>query len=64
VEIYRRLVEWIGARGRNVLVYLCMENPKVWDKVFGFIPGEGGPSLSDLLDARAGIKSPRSETGG
>jgi spore photoproduct lyase len=61
VEIYRQMVAWIAARAPQVLVYLCMENSAVWRQVFGFIPGEGCPSLTELLDGRVGIKSPRSE---
>jgi spore photoproduct lyase len=58
VEIYSRLLEWIQKRGPGVLVYFCMENPAVWRKVFGFIPGAGRPSLAEMLDSRVGIKSP------
>jgi spore photoproduct lyase len=52
VEIYSRLLEWIKIRGAGVLVYLCMENPAVWKKVFGFVPGQGQPSLAEMLDER------------
>lgn len=53
VEIYRKMLQWIKTYGNDVLVYLCMENPSVWEKVFGFIPGEGHPSLTEMLDQRA-----------
>ena len=58
VALYRRMVEWIEAWGRGVLVYLCMENPAVWRQVFGFIPGEDRPTLAEMLDERVGLKSP------
>jgi hypothetical protein len=29
-----------------------MENSSVWDKVCGFIPGEGYPTLTEMLDQR------------
>lgn len=61
VEIYRQMVAWIAARAPQVLVYLCMENSAVWRQVFGFTPGEGCPSLAELLDGRVGIESPRSD---
>ncbi len=36
VEIYRRMVRWIHeSAGDHVPVYLCMEKPDVWAKVFG-----------------------------
>jgi spore photoproduct lyase len=52
VEIYRRMLQWIKGYGGNFPVYLCMENSSVWKKVFGFIPGEDGPTLSRMLDQR------------
>jgi spore photoproduct lyase len=52
VEMYRRLVGWIREHAPEALIYLCMENPLVWKKVFGFIPGEGYPTLTEMLDAR------------
>jgi spore photoproduct lyase len=52
VEIYRRMLQWIRRYENHFPVYLCMENPSVWKKVFGFIPGEDGPSLSRMLDQR------------
>ncbi|MBI5586721.1 MAG: radical SAM protein [Deltaproteobacteria bacterium] len=58
VDMYSRLLEWLAERGAGAMVYLCMENPAVWRKVFGFVPGEGHPSLSEMLDSRTGIKSP------
>ncbi len=36
VEIYSRMIGWINAAGNGVVpVYLCMEKPDVWLKVFG-----------------------------
>lgn len=52
VNVYSRMLQWIRTWGKEVPVYLCMENPSVWEKVFGFIPGEGHPSLTDMLDQR------------
>lgn len=52
VEIYQKMLEWIRAYGGNVLVYFCMENPSVWEKVFGFIPGENAPALPEMLDQK------------
>ena len=58
VEMYRRMVGWIQAYTKEAMVYLCMESPVVWKKVFGFIPGEGHPTLAEMLDGRVGMKSP------
>jgi spore photoproduct lyase len=58
VEMYRRMVGWIRDYVPEAMVYLCMESPVVWKKVFGFIPGEGHPTLAEMLDGRVNIKSP------
>lgn len=52
VDIYRKMLHWIRVHGREITVYLCMENPSVWQKVFGFIPGVEHPTLSEMLDQR------------
>jgi|LQYC01.1.fsa_nt_gi hypothetical protein len=38
VEMYRKIVGWIRAYDPKQFIYLCMESPEVWDKVFGFHP--------------------------
>jgi spore photoproduct lyase len=57
VEMYRRMADWIRGYAKETMVYLCMESPVVWKKVFGFIPGEGHPTLAEMLDSRV-EKSP------
>jgi spore photoproduct lyase len=52
VEIYKKLLGWIKEFGKEVPVYFCMENPSVWEKVFGFIPGIEVPTLKEMLDHR------------
>jgi len=52
VEIYRNMLKWIKAQGEDIPVYLCMENPSVWKKVFGFVPGLEAPTLTEMLDRR------------
>jgi spore photoproduct lyase len=52
VEIYQKLLGWLRESGKEIPVYLCMENPSVWKKVFGFIPGVGVPTLKEMLDQR------------
>lgn len=52
VDIYRKMVQWIKGRGKEIPVYLCMENPSVWEKVFGIIPGVDHPTLTEILDQR------------
>lgn len=55
VEMYGRLREWLSRAAPGVPVYLCMESPRIWQEVFGFIPQ--GESLSRLLDGRV-LSSP------
>ena len=52
IEVYRKMVQWIRAHGKEITVYLCMENSSVWDKVFGFVPGENCSTLTEILDQR------------
>jgi spore photoproduct lyase len=52
VEIYRNMLGWLREGGKEIPVYLCMENPSVWKKVFGFIPGVEVPTLKEMLDQR------------
>ena len=48
IEMYSRLREWITRQAPEVLIYLCMESPSVWEAVFGFVPAKG--ELARLLD--------------
>jgi spore photoproduct lyase len=48
--MYRRMVEWIGARAPDAVVYLCMESPEVWKDVFGWSP-RGVAEVAERLDA-------------
>jgi|UniRef100_A0A7C5ES28 spore photoproduct lyase len=50
VEMYGRLKEWLEEALPGVMVYLCMESPRVWREVFGYAPE--GEELSRLLDRR------------
>jgi spore photoproduct lyase len=50
IEMYAAMLEWLRACAPDVLVYLCMESPAVWEKVFGFTPVEG--ELSRRLDEK------------
>jgi len=35
IDIYRKMVSWIRSHDKLVYVYLCMESPAVWERVFG-----------------------------
>ena len=48
IHVYRKILSWIREYAPNVVVYLCMELPDVWEKVFGFIPDKG--KLKEMLD--------------
>ncbi len=50
VEMYRYLSAQIKAADPEACIYLCMENPRVWQEVFGFDPGPKG--LIEMLNQR------------
>lgn len=50
VEMYACMREWLSQAAPEAFLYLCMENPRVWQEVFGFTPSEN--RLSQLLDGR------------
>ena len=50
VGMYRHLLEAIRRADPEACVYMCMENPRVWQEVFGYDPG--GPGLVRMLDRR------------
>jgi spore photoproduct lyase len=51
VRMYRRIRSWIEAAAPGVPIYLCMETPEVWVKVFG-APPLPDHALGALLAAR------------
>ncbi|MCX8012064.1 MAG: hypothetical protein N3A64_02770 [Desulfobacterota bacterium] len=38
VRMYQKMVSWIKEYNPEQFIYLCMESPEVWEKVFGFTP--------------------------
>lgn len=40
VKIYQHMLRQIAAISEKIPVYLCMESPEVWQKVFGKLPGQ------------------------
>jgi spore photoproduct lyase len=50
IHVYKKMLKWIRDFSPDVLVYLCMERPEIWEKVFGFVP-KGG-QLKKMLDER------------
>jgi spore photoproduct lyase len=38
VAVYRRVAAWLREAAPGVLIYLCMEPPEVWERVFGYPP--------------------------
>ena len=49
IELYKKIVSFIRKRSKIVPLYFCMENRKVWKKVFNFAP-ENNFQLSKYLD--------------
>jgi len=41
IDIYQKMVKWIRTKDPQVPIYLCMESPEVWKKVFGRMPFKG-----------------------
>ena len=38
IEMYRKMVEWLRQGNPDLFIYLCMESPEVWERVFGWAP--------------------------
>jgi len=38
IAMYQKIVGWIKEYNPRQFIYLCMESPEVWEKVFGFAP--------------------------
>jgi spore photoproduct lyase len=51
LELYGRLREWLEQVFPGVELYLCMESPRIWQKVFAASPTEA--ELAARLDKRA-----------
>ena len=49
IELYKDIVKYIKKRSKTTPLYFCMENNKVWKKVFGYSPKDS-EDLSDFLD--------------
>ncbi len=49
IELYKKIVSYIRKRSKIVPLYFCMENEKVWKKVFGYAP-KNNFELSKFLD--------------
>jgi spore photoproduct lyase len=48
VALYRRLERWLREAAPEVPLYMCMESPAVWERVFGAPPPEA-PALAQRL---------------
>jgi len=47
--LYKKIVSYIRKRSKIVPLYFCMENQKVWKRVFGYAP-KNNLELSKFLD--------------
>jgi spore photoproduct lyase len=56
VKMYRRMLEWLRQIDDRMPVYMCMEAPGVWDKVFGESPTDR--ALAQRLTARQLVAAP------
>jgi spore photoproduct lyase len=38
IELYKKLIDWLKEKERDLFIYLCMESSDVWNKTIGFRP--------------------------
>jgi len=58
-KIYRALIERIREHDRGVLVYLCMESPRMWEDLLGAVPDLIRRELAVPLSGRKRFKPGR-----
>jgi len=58
IQMYRKMIEWIKKYGGEIPVYLCMERPDVWKKIFNQEPPEWNEINDDLVRGMLEIKDP------
>jgi len=51
IGMYRKIVHWLRDYEPNLFIYLCMESPEVWEKVFGWSP-QNNRALDELFSQR------------
>ena len=54
IDMYSKVLEWIKYYAPEVCVYLCMESPEVWRKVFGNSGVKNSQDLADMLNSTGG----------
>lgn len=38
IKLYSQIITWLKQYSRNLLIYLCMESPYVWQNTLGYLP--------------------------
>ncbi len=56
LTMYRKMIGWIKEYGSEIPVYLCMERPDVWKKIFNQEPPEWDEINDGLVRNMLGIK--------
>jgi len=51
IEMYRKMVGWLREVDPDLFIYLCMESPEVWERVFGWAPTNSN-HLNQLFEKR------------
>jgi spore photoproduct lyase len=51
IEMYRKMVGWLREVDHELFIYLCMESPEVWERVFGWAPSNSN-HLNQLFEKR------------
>jgi spore photoproduct lyase len=51
IEMYQKMADWLRDVDPSLFVYLCMESREVWEKVFGWAPGNS-QHLNHMFEER------------
>jgi spore photoproduct lyase len=51
IEMYQKMAHWLRDVDPSLFVYLCMESREVWEKVFGWAPGNS-QHLNHMFEER------------
>ena len=51
IEMYQKMADWLRDVDPSLFVYLCMESREVWEKVFGWAPGDS-QHLNQMFEER------------
>lgn len=50
-DIYRKMISWLKTYSSEQMIYFCMENPEIWEKILGWKP-KSSRELDEHLSKR------------